>query len=409
MAETIPYNPLDLEQRRDPYPLLARARREAPVFFSETFNIWVVTRYEDVWTVLRDPVRFSSAISTNVRSEIPDEVATILREGWGEVATLVSCDPPAHTRFRGLINKAFTPRRINEREPRIREIAADLLSRLAARGRADIVWDFAYPLPMTVISEILGVPRDDLDVFKRWSDDLVARLSFDLPLERQKECARSLVEFQKYFSARLDERAEDPRDDMLTAMIDARLEGAAPLARGEMLSILQQILVAGNETTTNLIGSMVALLLEDRSRWEAVCADPGLVPGVVEEALRLEAPVQGLFRMATEDVELGGARIPKGAQLQLHYGAANRDEGEFAAAESFDLRRANAATHLSFGGGPHFCLGAALARLEGRIALTMLCERLPDLRLVPDQPRERAPHFFLRGFEHLWVEWTPRA
>jgi cytochrome P450 len=176
-----------------------------------------------------------------------------------------------------------------------------------------------------------------------------------------------------------------------------------------MLSILQQLLVAGNETTTGLIGNMVGLLLADRRRWQALCEDPSLAPGIVEEALRMEAPVQGLFRSTTEEVELGGVRIPKGAQLQLLYASGNRDESEFKNPESFDARRSNASTHLSFGGGPHFCLGAALARIEGCIALQTLSERLPDLRLAAEPGMERGAHFFLRGFEHLWIEWTPRS
>jgi len=272
-------------------------------------------------------------------------------------------------------------------------------------GRADLVWQFAYPLPMRVIAEILGVPPADMETFKRWSDDAVARLSVNLPLERQIRCARSLVEFQHYFAAQIEERRARPRDDMLTDLVNARIEGHAPLSVPEMLSLLQQLLVAGNETTTNLIGSMMALVLRQPEILQAVRENPNLATGVVEEALRLESPVQGLFRTTTQEVELGGIRLPKGAHLQLLYASGNRDPAQFACPERLDIHRANAATHLAFGGGIHFCIGAPLARLEGRVALQTLIQRLPNLRLEPGQPLTRVPHFFLRGFEHLYVSW----
>ena len=403
------YNPLSPAALADPYPLYARAHRESPVFFSPRFNLWIVTRYEDIWVALRDPATFSSALSTTVGTTVPPEVEAVLAEGWGEISTLVTSDPPAHTRFRSLINKAFTPRRVAERTGRIQEIANELVGGFEAEGRIDLLLRFAHPLPMTVIAEILGVPHRDLDRFKRWSDDAVERLSAELPIERQIRCARSIVEFQHYFSERLDEREREPRDDMLTDLLNARIEGTAPLSRGEQLSILQQILVAGNETTTNLIANMVVLLLERPEAWRAVCAEPDRAGAAVEEALRMESPVQGLFRSTTREVELGGVRIPAGAHLQLLYAAGNRDTAEFPEPAQFDLERANASSHLAFSGGAHFCLGASLARLEGRIALQTLIARLPGLALEPGKELIRAPHFFLRGFEHLWVRWEPAA
>ncbi|MBM4267064.1 MAG: cytochrome P450 [Deltaproteobacteria bacterium] len=398
------YAPLSPEHLRDPYPLFQRAHREAPVFFSPAFQLWIVTRYDDIWTVLKDPERFSSAASTTVGTEVPQEVRAVLSEGYGEVDTLVTNDPPAHTRFRSLVNKAFTPRRVAEREEHIREIAGRLVDGFAGDGQADLVARFAVPLPLTVIAEILGVPTSDLATFKRWSDDITARL-MPLPLERQVECARSLVEFQHYVSGMLDERERDPRDDMLTDLLNARIAGVEPLTRAEMLSMLQQILVAGNETTTSLIGNMVALYAYRPDEWRAIGADPSLAPAVVEEVLRLESPVQGLFRTTTEEVELGGATLPKGAHLQLLYGAANRDEAHFPESDELRPGRPNGAAHLAFGGGVHFCLGAALARLEGRIALETLTRRLPEIRLDPIRPSVRRPHFFLRGFEQLWITW----
>jgi cytochrome P450 len=336
----------------------------------------------------------------------PREVQQVLKEGYPEVATLVTSDPPAHTRFRSLVNKAFTPRRIAEKEGRIRAIALELIDGFEADERADFVWQFAYPLPMTVIAEILGVPPADMGRFKRWSDHAVERLSVGLPVERQVECARAIVEFQHYFSERIEERRQEPRDDMLSDLVRARIEGQEPLSRAEMLSILQQLLVAGNETTTHMLGSLIVLLLESPERWQAVRGNAELAARAVEEALRMEAPVQGLFRTTTCEVELGGVTLPPGSQLQLLYAAGNRDANEFPQPEAFELTRPNANSHLAFGGGEHFCLGAALARLEGRIALQVLGARLPNLRLEPGQSFTHVPHFFMRGYEHVYVRWA---
>ncbi len=399
------YNPLDPEYSGKIHEVFTQAHREAPVFFSPLYNVWVVTRYDDIWTVLKDSETYSSTLSTNVAATDPEEVIAILKEGWGQVSTLVTCDPPAHNRYRGLINKAFTPRRVTEREGLIRETANRLIDNFIDEGETDLIWTFAYPLPMTIIANILGVADDDLDRFKRWSDDLVARLSYDMPKERLIECAHSLVDFQRYFDGLLADREKNPRDDMLTDLLNARIEGEKPLNRGEMLSMIQQLLVAGNETTTSLIGNMVSLLLEKRERWEALCADISLAEGTVEEALRMESPVQGLFRVTTREVELGGAKIPEGAQLQLLYAAGNRDEAEFKKSAVFDMTRENSASHLAFGGGVHFCLGASLARRESRIALETLVQRIPDLRLAPGQSAKRIAHFFMRGFEKLPVQW----
>lgn len=396
--------PMAPEQLSDPYPTIARAHAEAPVFYNPDFDLWVVTRYEDIWTILRDNDRFTSSASVSVGAEVPDEVTAILAEGWGEVDTLVTNDPPAHTRFRSLVNKAFTPRRVSGREDHIREIANGLIDAFIDAGKVEIVDAFAVPLPLTVIAEILGIPTADMQKFKQWSDDITARL-MPLPLDRQIECAKSLVAFQKYMSALLDEREKSPRDDMLTDLLNARVEGVEPLTRGEQLNMLQLMLVAGNETTTSLIGSMVRIYLDRPDEWRALGADPSLAPAAVEEALRMESPVQGLFRSTTEELELGGVRLPKGAHLQLLYGGGNRDASEFPAPEEFKPGRENGASHLAFGGGVHFCLGAALARLEGRIALETLSARLPDIKIDASGPTALRPHFFLRGYEQLSITW----
>jgi cytochrome P450/nitrite reductase/ring-hydroxylating ferredoxin subunit len=403
-AVGIDFDPMDPRQRECPFDLYSRARAEMPIFYSERFKLWVVTRYRDIVAILKDPVRFSSAQSLAVDAAVPPEVQAVLDTGYPPTPTMVTADPPVHTRFRELVGRAFTSRRVALMEPRMREIANALVDRFYRDGRADIVRQFAYPFPMEVIAEILGVPSAEMDNFKRWSDDMSARFG-PLPLERHVECARSEVEFQHYFAGQLERRRREPHGDFLTALLDARVKGEAPLNMAEMLSILKQLLIGGNETSTNLVGGMMLLLMNNRDQYEALMADRGLEESAIEEALRLDSPVQGLFRTATTDVEVGGVAIPKGAHLELLYASGNRDDDRFGDPDRFDLRRADSSNHMAFGFGIHFCIGAPLARYEGRVALDVLLDRLPNMRLTEDQQLEHHPHFFLRGLKRLELEW----
>jgi cytochrome P450/nitrite reductase/ring-hydroxylating ferredoxin subunit len=400
----IDFDPMTPEQRECPFPLYAHARDEMPVFYSERFDLWVVTRYDDIAAILKDPARFSSAQSLAVDTGVDPKVRAVLDTGYPAAPTMVTADPPVHTRFRQLVGKAFTSRQVEVMEPRMREIAHQLVDGFYRNGRTDIVRNYAYPFPMEVIAEILGVPATDMGSFKKWSDDMSARFG-PLPLERQVECASSEVEFQRYFAAALEQRRRQPHEDLLTELLNARVKGEAPLTVPEMLSVLKQLLIGGNETSTNLIGSMMLLLMNHRDQLEAVLRDRRLEQNAVEEALRLDAPVQGLFRSATEDVDIGGVKIPRGAHLELLYASGNRDEARFADADRFDVTRRDSSNHMAFGFGIHFCIGAPLARYEGRVALDVLLDRLPNLRLVPGQVLEHHPHFFLRGLKHLELEW----
>jgi cytochrome P450/nitrite reductase/ring-hydroxylating ferredoxin subunit len=400
----IDFDPMAPDQRECPFPLYAHARNEMPIFYSERFDLWVVTRYDDIAAILKDPARFSSAQSLAVDTGVDPQVQAVLDTGYPATPTMVTADPPVHTRFRQLVSKAFTSRQVEVMEPRMREIAHQLVDRFYRDGRTDIVRNYAYPFPMEVIAEILGVPAAEMDGFKKWSDDMSARFG-PLPLERQVECARSEVEFQHYFAAALEDRRRQPHDDLLTELLNARVKGEAPLTMPEMLSVLKQLLIGGNETSTNLIGSMMLLLMNHPNQLDAVLRDCRLEQNAVEEALRLDAPVQGLFRSATEDVEIGGVKIPRGAHLELLYASGNRDEARFADADRFDVTRRDSSNHMAFGFGIHFCIGAPLARYEGRVALNVLLDRLPNLRLAPGQVLEHHPHFFLRGLKHLELEW----
>jgi len=401
------FNPFSPETIEDPRAFWNALREECPVFEIPGAG-FVVSRYEDIAYVLNHEDIFSSNQPPGMEQPLIPEVEEILRQGYGIANTLLTNDPPSHTRFRALVNKAFSARRVAGLEPYVRTIANDLIDGFIRDERVELVSQFAVGLPLTVIADALGVAREDMDKFKRWSDDSVAPLGGMISHERRIECAGSLVEFQHYFAARLDERRAAPRDDLLSDLIAARLDGAAPLNTAEMLSILQQLLVAGNETTTNLIASAMLLLLHNPDQMAALREDPSLIPNFVEEALRMESPVSTLFRVTTCDAEIGGVRVPAGSRVAVVYGSGNRDDSHFPRADSMDVRRSNARSHLAFGQGIHFCLGAALARLEGKVAFETLLARMKNIRFVPDRNDfTHTPSFILRGLKELWLEFDP--
>lgn len=406
MTTVTEFDPLAPETVECPFPFYAAMRREVPVYAVPGAGFFIVSRFDDCLHVLKHPEIFSSNSGPGLRREPTEEMLAIWRGGYMPVNTLLSNDPPDHARYRSLVSRAFSARRVAALEPSVRVIANELVDGLIDDGEVELISQFGVGLPLTVIADALGVPREDMPAFKRWSDDSVAPLGGMISYERELECLRSIVEFQRYFEAALNERRERPRDDILTDLLNARLDGLEPLNMAEMLSILQQLLVAGNETTTNMIGSAMLLLLRHPEQLAAVRDNPGLIPNLVEEALRLESPVQGLFRVAKQDTELGGTAIPAGARLIVMYGSANRDDGEFADAERFDVRRQNAREHLAFGQGIHFCLGAALARLEGIIAIETLLSRLKDIRLAEGKNDfTHTPNVILRGLKALHLEF----
>jgi cytochrome P450 len=393
-----------------PYPYYQRVRDEAPVHRTPQ-GFWLVSRFADVSTVLRDTARFSSAVPMDVHPE----VVAIYQEGYPEVPTLLSADPPAHTYYRGLVNKAFLPRRVAQLEEEITRIAVDLVDRFATRGRVELVSELAIGLPVTVIADALGVDRADLALFKQWSDDIVAPRSGLLSLEERRRCARSLVEMQHYMAARAQERRSDPRDDLLSDLVQARFDSGEregePLTLNELIGIVRQIMVAGNETTTSLIAGAMQLLVEHPEELAATVADPSRIPAVLDEALRLDAPIQMLPRRTLVDVELGGTVIPAGEVLYVVYASANRDGARFEDPEQYCPARPNVRQHLAFGQGAHFCPGSALARSEARIALELLLSSATDWRLDPDvaEPVQRHLSMTLRGLSALHLAFTPRS
>ena len=396
-----------------PYPFFERVRNEAPVH-QTPLGFWLVSRYDDVMAVVRDTERFSSNMRNSFTAPAPsDELRAIQAEAYPSVNTLLTNDPPSHTQFRALVNKAFTPKRVAQLEGEIRQITNDLIDRWVDGGRVELVSEFAVGLPLTVIADALGVYRADMPAFKRWSDDSVAPLSGMLSPERQLECARSRVEMQRYMAERCRERETDPRDDLLSDLVQARFDSGErageQLSMPELLNVIEQLLVAGNETTTKLIAAGMLALLEHPAQMMAVRADRSLIPNLVEEALRYESPVQMLPRVAKVDVEVGGVAVPAGSILMMMYGCANRDDAKYPGAAAFDVTRDNARTHLAFGQGPHFCPGAALARSEARIAFELLFDRCADWALDTsvDAPTHRELSMTLRGLSALHLTYTP--
>jgi cytochrome P450 len=404
----IHFDPMSPDQLADPYPTYARAREDAPVFHSEQHGLWVVTRYEDVVQVVKDHRSFSS--ENAVRSSLappPPEVAAVLAEGHPLTPTLTDADEPVHGRLRGMVNKAFTHQRVREMEPLIRRATDDLIDGFVSDGVVDLIESFAWPLPLTSIGDVLGVPRADLDDLHTWSYHWLKLLQATDPVERQMEYARSVVRMQQYFIDALEERVRSPRDDLMSALLAARLEGEQPLTIVEAMRVPMNLVIAGHVTVTRAIGNSIVLLLERPDQLELLRDDPDVTANAIEELLRMESPAQGLFRTTTREVEVGGVALPKGARVMVHYGSANRDDRRFQDAARLDLGREDVNGHLAFGKGIHVCVGAPLARSELRIALPELLRRLPGLRLDDERPPERDRIFFARGFSHVWVRWDP--
>ena len=405
------YNPYSARQRSNPYDLYARLRRDSPVFYSPVMKAWVLTRFDDVVMALTDTKRFSAkgSIGIDAFDTFPADVQSIFNTGLERFPGLIEMDPPVHSTYRGLISLAFTPRRVAALEPRIQELADDLIDAFARDGHADLPSAFAFPFPMFVICEILGVPEGDQLSVQHMADGfraLEAGNMWQLPIAEQEAVARSFVDFQHYAADLVEDRRAHPREeDLLTTILQAQLAHERSLTTTELVSTVIHLLFAGTETTARMITSSVFHMLIERDSWNAVAADPSLAANAVEEALRMEPPVIYHSRVTREPVLFGDVEIPAGQTLHLLFSSANRDEGAFAEPESFKLERDGLTRHLGFGRGPHFCVGAPIGRLEGKVALTTLVRRIPTARLVDGYEPVPEDHLMLRGLQRLPLEW----
>ena len=396
------FNPFLPSYEANPYPAYAALRAEDPVHFSAAIQAWVLTAYEDCERVLRDADTFSSSSYT-----ASGQLATALQQQrrafpLGEVPTVLNSDPPVHTRLRMLLNRAFTPRAIDGLRPHVEEIAASLLADAdRAGGRFDAVTGFAQPLPIIVIAELLGVPPSDRDRLKAWST-AIANTTNVLNTEPALAAARqATLELIAYMDEVVAQRRTAPGADIMTALVQAE-EGGERLSHDELLAFSILLLLAGHETTTNLIGNGLLALTEHPEQAARLRADRALLPSAVEEFLRYDSSVQGAVRFARETAEVGGRTIEQGSTLLLLLGAANRDPAQFPDPDALDVAR-SPNRHLSFGRGIHFCLGAPLARLEGDIAFTALLDRFPELRLA-EGGAQRSGTLVLRGMGKLELE-----
>jgi cytochrome P450 len=342
------------------------------------------------------------------------DVSAILAEGWPQVDTLLTADPPVHTRFRKLVNLAFSMKRVAAIEEDMRGVVIELIEKMAAKGEADFVRDFGIPLPVAMIASQIGMTGDDLDKVKRWSDAFVDRLGRMIPKERELECAREVVEFQHFVKAKIDERRAERTEDLLSDLVYAEVDGERPLEDAEILSIMQQLMVAGNETTTSALAGGLLQLIEnpDQMAKAVAAADEGnerAIINLVEEVLRTESPTAGMWRMVLKETELGGVKIPKGAMVQLRYAAANRDPAKYPDPDRFDIERANARSHLAFGKGIHMCVGNMLSRKEMAVAYTELLTRLADFRVANGHVPSWPPNMLLRGLTTLPITFRRRA
>jgi pimeloyl-[acyl-carrier protein] synthase len=394
---TAHFNPMDPEFIADPYPIYHALRAEDPVHLSP-LGFWVLTRYEDVVATLRDPRFAKEALAAFVAARFG-----VAMPGVG--LSMLDRDPPDHTRLRGLVSKAFTPRVVEGLRPHIQEIVDDLLDRVEGAGAMDLIEDFAYPLPVIVICEMLGVPVADRERFKGWGLDIARGLdAIWLPAESEvaRQSMASRHALTGYFRELIAERRAAPRADLLSALIAAEETGDR-LSEEELLATCILLLVAGHETTVNLIGNGTLALLRHPAELRRLREDPGLVAGAVEELLRYDGPVQRTARIPSEDVVIGGRAIGKGELVMPFIGAADRDPAQFREPDRLDITRADN-RHIAFGWGIHFCLGAPLARLEGQIAFQTLFPRLPKLALATDRPPYRQS-LTLRGLSALPVSF----
>ncbi|HSN34882.1 MAG TPA: cytochrome P450 [Arthrobacter sp.] len=381
------------EHPLDPFPHYERMREAAPVFHDEQSGSWHVFRYEDVQRVLSDHARFSSRMG----GDDPSETGQLF------ASSLITTDPPRHRQLRSLVTQAFTPKAVDALAPRISALTEELLEGIASTGTADLIRELAYPLPVIVISELMGIPAGDRDRFKQWSDVIVSQTQTGAANEDHHS---TNVEMTEYFLNLIEQRRSRPGNDLISNLLSAEIDGQK-LSVLELLGFCSLLLVAGNETTTNLIGNAVLCFSEVPGTIDRLLKEPSLLPQAIEEVLRFRSPVQSMYRVAVADTMLGDVPIPAGAPLVAWIGSANRDERQFPRPAEFDIDR-DQIRHLAFGHGIHFCLGAPLARLEARIALEALLSRLPGLTVSPGAHLERMDSTIIYGLKSLPAQWSVR-
>ena len=393
----------DAQTQQDWYPVYRRLRDEAPVHRIPGTNLFVVSRYDDVMHVLRHQELFPTGRNLT-RSAAANEVYAA--SGWSRMTPL-SVNPPDHRHYRALVDGFFDPRGAQRWTTFIESTIHELIDTFIADGEADIMAAFALPLPVRVITRILGFPAADIGRLKAWSSAWVLPFSGALSDEQERWVAEQVVEFHRYINDQIAEKRRRPGDDVITSLTTASFAGERPLSNHEIITIIDHLYIGGNETTTFAITSALWILLREPGLYERIRADRSLIDPFVEEVLRLESPTQGLYRQAAADTQIGGVTIPRGAVVHVRYASANRDERMFPEPDEVDLDRSNSRRHLAFSVGEHLCPGHGLARLEQRLALGVLLDRLDDLRFSDGRNDfSHQPGFVLRSLNELVVSWT---
>jgi len=409
-AESCPlgaFSPMHPDLLKCPYAMNQRLQREAPAYRDPLSGIYFISRYADVVAMASDHETFSSVmpgLGTGSMATTDPEIAAIVGEGYPNVSTMLTQDPPLQRRYRKFVDGAFSPANLKALEPLIERTSNALIDRFIDKGHCEFLSEFGVPLPLTIIASQIGVPIDDLPLLRKWTGAFIGNLSQQLDRPGLLQAARDIVEFQHYFVEKMEERRKHPEDDILSKVVNASIDGEKPLSDAECLSMLSQILVAGNETTSSALTEGMWLLIENPDQYEFVRRDPSAenIYALVEEILRITSPSANMFRRTTRDVEIGGVTIPADSICFARFAAANQDATQFEDPLTFNIHRRNLRDHVAFGKGVHHCLGAALSRREMNGAFKVILGRLQNFRLSPGaQAPEFAANALLHGLTGL--------
>ncbi len=398
----------------DPFEFYAALHEDCPVYQMPETGFYLVSRYDDLRQVLRDTDTFSNDVNVKHGKGLQGELGVlyediIAQRGWAHVQTLQRTDPPVHSRYRKLLDRVFTVKRVREMAPYVDEVTHELIDGWINEGQCEFNAQFAMPLPGIIIAEQLGLDRKDIKTFKRWSDALISLAIRRMTEQEIRETAEIELEMQHFLFNVFEERRRNPTGDLISALVHAHGDDEEPLSMHELQNVMHQLISGGFETTQSAIAHGMWLLLRYPQTMQRLRDDPSLIARFCEEALRFESPVQGLARMTTRDVELAGTHIPKGSMVLTRYGAANRDPARFECPAQFDIDRPNAGAHLAFGSGPHFCVGASLARQEMVSAFTALLDRLDDIRLERELPSPvHHPSLYFMPMKELPITFRKR-
>jgi cytochrome P450 len=401
------FNP---EVQENWYPSYTRLQEQAPICFLPQYNMYIVTKYEDIHYIVRHPEIFTNqqgVLTTDPLLSDPEARAIYQEHGFDRMFPL-SSDPPHHKKYRVLIEKTLMRNGIRKYEPFIHEVVTTLIDQWIDQGEVEFISGFCDPMPPLVIATILGFPKEDLPQLAKWSAAWVRAWEVDLSKEEQLDVARNGVEFQQYIIGKVREKRETPQDDLISDLAHSRLDGERPLTDAEIIGMIDHMFIGGNETTTFAIASGMWLLLNNPEQLAKVRADRSLIKNMVEEILRMESPTQGMPKVTVEEVELSGVTIPKGAIVHLRYAAANRDPDKYECPHAMDIERKNSGSHMAFSQSLHSCPGATLSRVEMAIAFEHLLNRLDDINFsVDNNDFSHHPSFVLRALKKLNITFKP--